>query len=172
MTVEAFDRFEDPGATAHDSTGPLAVTVSGEVNVDVPGDYTLFYSASNLFHTTTVTRVVQVRDTTAPVVSELVLTPDRLWPPNHAMVPISARYLVTDASELVSCTLSVTSNEALDGRGDGHTAVDWIITGPESLELRAERSGGGQGRVYTVLASCSDPSGNIGTATAAVTVPK
>jgi hypothetical protein len=41
MTVEAFTSFADPGATAHDDTGPLPVAVAGKVDVNVPGEYTL-----------------------------------------------------------------------------------------------------------------------------------
>jgi uncharacterized protein len=172
MTVEAFTSFTDPGATAQDASGPLPVTVSGAVDVNVPGDYVISYSASNLFHTTTVTRLVQVRDTVAPVVTGFTVTPDVLEPPNHQMVPIAALYTATDASGEISCTLSVTSNEAQNGIGDGSTPIDWIVTGPHTLELRAERSGRGQGRVYTVTVSCSDPSGNIGVASGTVTVPR
>jgi hypothetical protein len=39
------------------------------------------------------------------------------------------------------------------------------------VELRAERSGSGQGRVYTVTITASDLSGNQSTATVDVRVP-
>ena len=42
--------------------------------------------------------------------------------------------------------LSVTSDEAIDGTGDGHASPDWHVTGDMSLNLRAERSGSGSGR--------------------------
>ena len=66
LDVEAFTSFTDPGATAHDDEGPLDVTTSGAVDVNTPGDYTLMYSATNGYLTTTITRVVRVRDTIAP----------------------------------------------------------------------------------------------------------
>ena len=37
--------------------------------------------------------------------------------------------------------------------------------------LRAERAGGGTGRVYTICVKCEDASGNIAEATVDVTVP-
>ena len=69
LTVEAFTTFTDPGATAHDDQGPLPVSVVGSVDVNSPGDYTLTYSATNGYATTTVTRVVHVQDTIAPAIS-------------------------------------------------------------------------------------------------------
>lgn len=39
------------------------------------------------------------------------------------------------------------------------------------MELRSERAGGGNGRVYTVHVAVADANGNVGTATHAVIVP-
>ncbi len=65
---------------------------------------------------------------------------------------------------------SVDSNEpAMVGSGD--TTPDWVIRGPLAVELRAERSGGGRGRVYTLTLQCTDASGNTSTTTSLVTVP-
>jgi len=66
----------------------------------------------------------------------------------------------------------VSSNEPVNGLGDGDTAPDWDITGPMSLRLRAERSGVGGGRVYTITLECSDWSGNSVQRTVTVAVPK
>jgi hypothetical protein len=119
-----------------------------------------------------------VADTTPPVINSVVATPDTLWPPNHKFVPVSVVVTATDiCSTTTSCSVvSVTSNEAVDAHGSGHTGPDWITTNPGpaaspadlGVELRAERTGGGSGRIYTINVQCSDPSGN--TATAATTV--
>lgn len=172
LTVEAFTSFTDPGATAHDDTGALPVTTSGSVNVMVPGDYTLTYTASNLFHTTTLTRTVRVVDSTPPAISGFAVTPDTLGPPNHKLVNVAALYSVTDASDSATCTLAAVSNEPADGLGDGHTAQDTVLINNHTLQLRAERSGRGDGRIYTVTVTCTDPSGNVSTASAAVRVGK
>jgi hypothetical protein len=169
MTVEAFTSFTDPGATASDANGPLPVTVTGSVNVNVPGEYTLSYSATNGYRTTTVTRTVRVVDTTQPAITVFSVSPSMLMVPDHTMQEVGASYSVADASGVVQCTLSVSSNESPNGRGDGGTEVDWVVLDPTRALVRAERSGNGTGRVYTLLVSCSDPSGN--TATGTVTVP-
>jgi hypothetical protein len=67
--------------------------------------------------------------------------------------------------------VGVASNEPVNGLGDGDTAPDWLITGDHSLKVRAERSGKGSGRVYTITIQATDASGNAATATVAVTVP-
>ena len=52
-----------------------------------------------------------------------------------------------------------------------NTEPDWEITGPLSLNLRAERRGNGDGRIYTIEIACTDGSGNESSATTMVTVP-
>jgi uncharacterized repeat protein (TIGR01451 family) len=71
MTVECHTSFTDPGATAADACeGPVSVSASGSVNPDVPGTYTITYTATDSGNrTTTVTRTVNVVDTTPPTIS-------------------------------------------------------------------------------------------------------
>jgi hypothetical protein len=115
---------------------------------------------------------VTVQDTVAPVIESIRATPPVLWPPNHQMVPVTVRVRATDNCGRVRCRIvRITSNEATDGIGDGKTARDWRITGPLTALLRAERSGGAEGRVYTLTVECSDLSGNKIRGTVDVTVP-
>ena len=66
----------------------------------------------------------------------------------------------------------MTSDEANNSGGDGNTTND-IVIAPDckSVQLRSERSGNGNGRVYTITFKVTDASGNVATATAKVTVP-
>jgi hypothetical protein len=100
-------------------------------------------------------------------------SPNLLWPPNHKMVPVRVRFTTQgNCKEGLSCKItSVSSNEPVNGLGDGDTAPDWAITGDLSVNLRAERSGTGSGRVYTITLTCTDVLGNSSTGTANVTVP-
>lgn len=70
MTVECGSAFTDPGATASDQcVGSVAVTASGTVNTAVPGSYTITYTADDgNGNTATATRVMNVVDTTGPVI--------------------------------------------------------------------------------------------------------
>jgi hypothetical protein len=58
------------------------------------------------------------------------------------------------------------------GGGSGNTSPDWIITGPHTVQLRAERSGNGHGRVYSISIQATDAFGNqSATNVVTVTVP-
>jgi len=114
---------------------------------------------------------VNVVDTTAPTMSDLLLSATQLWPPNHQMVEVGVAYSATDLSP-ASCSLSVSSNEPVNGLGDGDMTPDWIIVDEHHLRLRAERAAGGTGRIYTVAADCTDIFGNATHKSASVNVPK
>ena len=114
---------------------------------------------------------VTVVDEEAPVISSVSANPNKLWPPNHKMVPVTVAVDATDNCDSVCQIISVTSNEPVNGLGDGNTAPDWVITGDLTVKLRAERSGKGNGRIYTITVECADSSGNNSTDTAKVTVP-
>jgi len=105
---------------------------------------------------------ISVVDTTPPVVQSVVPDRDVLWPPNHKMVPVTLDAVVTDAcGDTVWGIVSVTSNEASEGRGDGHFGGDWEILDDHTVLLRAERSGRGPGRIYTLGVQAADSAGNL-----------
>jgi hypothetical protein len=116
---------------------------------------------------------VTVIDFTPPVISAISARPNVLWPPNHKMAPVTVAVSASDNCDTAPvCKItSVSSNEPENGRGDGDTAPDWEITGDLILNLRAERSGNGSGRIYTITVICSDTSGNTSLGTATVSVP-
>ena len=63
------------------------------------------------------------------------------------------------------------SNEPDNGTGDGDTANDIVIIDNLTFQLRAERSGNGKDRIYTITYQAIDWAGNSTLATATVTVP-
>jgi len=111
------------------------------------------------------TTVASVVDTTPPELT-IAASPTTLWPPNHKLRPITVTVVtsdVCDASPTIRL-LSITSNEAANGTGDGNTSSDVAdaLIGQDDREfkLRAERSGNGGGRVYTITYEATDDSGN------------
>jgi hypothetical protein len=121
--------------------------------------------------------IIDIVDTTeptlAPVSSKLIL-----WPPNHDMVDIEIDTNAWDNSGMPILSATVASNEPIDGLGDSaNPAPDWTSpvidqeTGVVTLQLRAERSGRGDGRIYTVAIIAIDPSGNASTANVEIIVP-
>lgn len=104
------------------------------------------------------------------------LEPTLLWPPNHRLVGIEATVTATDVCGSTTIELtSIYSSEPGNSAGDGDTNVD--IKGANrgtadfDFALRAERVGDGNGRVYTVVYTATDASGNQASATSFVAVP-
>jgi hypothetical protein len=69
--------------------------------------------------------------------------------------------------------ISISSNESSNGLGDGNTEKDWEILNDHTIRLRRERSGRGDGRIYTITIIGVDASGNESLPVqTTVTVPK
>jgi len=182
LVVECHSTLNDPGATANDNcSGSFAATATSTVNVNVVGSYTITYNASDAAGNgaSPVVRNVTVVDTTAPTINLNGLTPS-LWPANHRYRTYQLTDFVSSVTDSCNTTLSlnsvvieqVTSDESENGNGDGNTLNDIIIGADcKSLQLRAERNGGGDGRVYTIKFRVRDAAGNTSTATVNVLVP-
>jgi hypothetical protein len=177
----------NPGtATATDNCP--GVTVSGvrsdsqPLNAPYPVGTTTITWTANDSHGNSASGVqtVKVNDATPPTI---VLTTNAisLGSPNHSYHTLTIANLV--ASVVDSCDPSVdindvvisqaTSDEIENGNGDGNTSND-IVIAPDckSLQLRAERQGGGDGRVYKITLKVKDSSGNIATAVRTIIVPQ
>ena len=179
----------DPGtASANDNCA--GVTVAGTrsdmlaLNAPYPvGTTTITWKATDASNNvTTATQTVTVKDVTPPTIT-LTTNVISLGSPNHQYETLTISQLVASASD--SCDPSVdindvvisqaTSDEAEDApdNGDGNTVND-IVIAPDckSLQLRAERQGAGDGRVYHITLKVKDSSGNVATAVRTITVPQ
>ena len=72
---------------------------------------------------------------------------------------------------IIACLLQPTIASAQYVVDDGNTSPDWVIRGPLTVDLRAERSGIGTGRVYTIEVEGRDAAGNTVRQSVAVRVP-
>jgi hypothetical protein len=118
---------------------------------------------------------VTVVDSMAPSV-QCAVAKDRLWPPNHRMADVGLTYSSMDICDANPLTfdVSVLSDEhpaTASGAGGAIHCEDAIIGPGGEVQLRAERSGGGDGRVYTIVVSATDSCGNVGICEVNVTVP-
>jgi hypothetical protein len=171
----------NPGtATATDNCSG-GVSVSGArsdgqpLNAPYPvGTTTITWTATDAHgNSSSANQTVNVTDPQAPTVTNPSASPSSLWPPNHKMADVTVSYNATDNCGSVNCVIGgVTSNEPVNGTGDGDTAPDWLIVDSHHVQLRAERAGSGSGRVYTITVVCTDGSNNVTTKTVTVTVPK
>lgn len=111
----------------------------------------------------------------APNLSTATAAPSSLWPPNHKWNDVLVSYTATSPChepQPIACSLSVGSNEPVNGRGDGNTSSDWQVVNANLVRLRAERSGLGTGRIYTITVTCTHTTGGpSATSTTSVLVP-
>ncbi len=151
---------------------PAPITLTGEgVNQSVDG------TCQDIAGNSASARVSGINiDKTPPTVS-CSASPNVLWPPNHNLVPVTLSVVVTDSLSGPAgfVLLSATSNEPDNGLGDGDLPNDIqgfaFGTPATSGQLRAERSGTGTGRVYTLTYKGMDRAGNSATCAATVMVP-
>ena len=161
-------------ATANDNLdGPVPVTcVPPSGSTFALGTTTVQCSASDAHgNIATGSFTITVRDTTPPTIVSITASPNNLWPPDHKMADVTVTVIATDLVDPAptSHIVSVSMNQADDSNGDGNTSPDWIITGPLTLQLRAERDSGSD-RVYTITIATTDSSGNTSIGTVTVTV--
>jgi hypothetical protein len=113
---------------------------------------------------------ITLEDTTPPDVSGETAV-ETLWPPNHRMMSVGLTVMASDLCDPEPVvTVEVVSDEDEEGPGNHHHP-DAMDLAPETLQLRAERDGGGDGRVYLILVTAEDACGNTSQACLAVTVP-
>jgi hypothetical protein len=127
------------------------------------------------------TVTVTVLDTTAPEL-EVSGEPVRLWPPNHKYRRVGISGFIDSASDVCDVDVSpadvvleeVSSDEPENSNGDGNTQDDIVLVDEcRAADLRGERRGGGNGRVYEALLAVSDSSGNTAEVTVEIArVPK
>jgi pantoate kinase len=94
-----------------------------------------------------------------------------LSPVKHQLITVAVVTATDALSGVASLNVTATSNEPDSGTGGGDVPGDIVITNG-TVQLRAERSPSGKGRIYTITARASDVAGNASTATATCSVPK
>lgn len=146
-----------------------------------PGNHTVTVTTTGACGSETQTAILTVNNGT-PVIN-LLTNSATMWPPNHAYQTFSITDFVASASS--SCDSSVDINDVVIEKvssdepeenpsgADGNTLND-IVIAPDckSVQLRRERDGNLNGRVYTITFKVADSFGNTTTATVKVSVPK
>lgn len=119
-------------------------------------------------NTATYSYVANIVDQEAPVITGVYANPAILTPPDHKMRNVKIFYEVADNCGPVTNILSVVSNKPVNNNKN----PDWIIIDDHNLQLRAERSGTGEDRQYTIKITSTDFAGNVSTQTVIVVVPQ
>jgi uncharacterized repeat protein (TIGR01451 family) len=136
LTVECHTSYTDAGASAADSCGgPVAVSPSGSVNINAPGNYTLTYTATDPSgNTATATRAVHVRDTTPPVITVVGANP--------FTVEQGSAFVDPGATANDSCggPLAVTPSGSVNVNVIGTYTITYTATDPSGNTATATRT--------------------------------
>ena len=116
---------------------------------------------------------VTVLDTNDPPACDLARADvTSLWPPNHKLIPLTITGVRDPNDDSITLTvLSVTSDEPVNGLGDGDTTPDAVITDGRA-SVRAERAGSRNGRVYVVNFIATDTQGASCSGSTTIGVPQ
>ncbi len=177
--ADPYAAFSSP--TAVDACDPNPSLVSADVVTALCGatykvtrTWTATDASNNSYATS---QTITVLDTQAPVISTNANA--TMWPPNHDYWTFDLNDMVSSITEACNTNIdagdvtidSVWSDEGENAYADGNTMNDIVIDcSRQSVMLRAERQGSGNGRVYTVRLQLSDGC-NTGYAFFQVSVP-
>lgn len=108
-----------------------------------------------------------------PVCSGAVASETRLWPANHKFNSIDVLGVTDAEGDPVTITIdSIYQDEAVNANGSGNTAPDGQGVGTSTAQVRAERVGNGNGRVYYITFTAEDLYGGTCSGQVQVGVPK
>jgi predicted extracellular nuclease len=160
-------------------TGQVKGVADYHIDADEPSvlDYNTDFKTANLINTLYAPDEFRISDHD-PVIVGLCTPPSlkvgvsqgTLWAANHKYATVNATLNATNDVASVDL-ISVVSNEPDNGLGDGDTPNDIVIVDNDTFQLRAERSGTGDGRIYTITYKATNTCGASVLATATVTVP-
>lgn len=125
--------------------------------------------------------VAKIADTSACTLAVTTET-TTLSPPNHKYAHVALADCITGVVDSCAGPLTVaaanatitrvTSDEPESAPGTGHTCNDALIVDSSTAALvRAERKGGGNGRVYSIDFTVTGPSGDTASGSCSVRVP-
>jgi hypothetical protein len=142
--------------TNKESPAALGARVTGPNRDSNPANNSAFFSTPVLLH-----------PNLPPDCSNVGAKPTLLWPPNHTLRRIAIARVTDPDDDTVTLTVSgVTQDEPVGSSPDASSG-----TTADSVLLRAERDGNGDGRVYRVGFTASDGQGGACSGTVTVGVP-
>ena len=176
--VENSPSFESVFTPVFENECDATITTLGErnsvLNREHSGIVGIFNNAGIITADTISDSIADTSDkcNIAPVCSEAVPSTSSIWPVNHKMVPITIDGVTDeDGDEITIVITSIMQDEPVNGLGDGDTSPDGDGVGTSTAEVRAERSGTSDGRVYIVSFAAFDGRGGMCMESVEVGVP-
>ncbi|CCG01946.1 putative exported chitinase [Blastococcus saxobsidens DD2] len=173
--------LDEPYGYAWTGTGPLqpargsaeyGASPSTDISYEIEGTYTIDLAVTDddggtgrdSQRVTVLNRPPSCADAASSVAS--------LWPPQHEYARVGVVGLSDPEGDALTVTVtSIRQDEPVREPGSGNTGPDATGVGTATAELRAERSGGGDGRVYHVGFVVDDGHGGSCEGTVTVGVP-
>ena len=151
-----------PAVSGNDHCGPITYTPASGSFFRIGSTSVIGITASGQKCSFTVT----IADNQPPVLSKLVLSPRRLWPANGKMREVNLQYTHSDNAQESTCAVTVTANDQNNGVGT------YQVLSANRVRLLASRLPDGSPRVYTIIVTCSDASGNTTRRSTTITVAR
>lgn len=169
----AWSQIAGPAAALSDSGSPMPSFIAPLVGLD--GAILVFQLvvSDGVLESAPAQVAIAVLNVNSPPACERArASVSALWPPNHKLLPLSIINVNDpDDDRITLSVLAVTQDEPLNGLGDGDTGPDAVILQGNTLLLRAERAGSGNGRVYHVRFKAEDDAGESCTGEVTTAVP-
>jgi hypothetical protein len=108
-----------------------------------------------------------------PVCAAPIPSIDAIWPPNHEFVIVDVVGVTDPEGDAITISIdAIFQDEPVEGTGDGNFTPDAMGVGTSAALVRAERDGGGNGRVYHIYFTAEDGHGGTCSGEVLVSVPK
>ncbi len=175
------------GPNAGQQSDPGECTVNANCTTDANGQVSWSYQSNGQVGTDTIracftdpttsrqtcTEATKEWTNRPPVCTAVAPSLTELWPPNHKLRLVSLSGATDPEGGPVTLTITgVTQDEPVNSRGDGNTSPDATLgQASNEVSLRAERSGTGDGRVYRIAFTATDPAGASCSGVVTVSVP-
>ena len=170
VSLSVYDNLSGVAKTEYQVNDGAWIVYTGSIPAFGEGVYTVGYRSTDQAGNVEPIKTIAFKIDKTPPVLTVQLDKTSIWPDNHKMVTIQATLNSSDATSGVAAVVltSITSNEPDSGQGDIQAIIGTPAT---SFSLRAERSGQGIGRVYTIIYTATDIAGNKSATSTTVIVP-
>jgi len=163
----------DPPVATDDCGVPTVVSVPPSGSTFPKGTTTVTSTATDSDGLTAeCTFDITVEDNEPPTVTSSVASPI-LWSPRHMMVDVGLSAVVNDNCPGTVLSVVVYGDEEdEESSGDGFHSPDALDIAAGTLRLRSERKGDADGRVYLIVVTATDESGNTAFSCCTVVIPR
>jgi len=178
-TFDGMLGYLDHSLANADLTEQVSGVTIWHINTDEPAviDYENFfnppgYYTPDAYRASDHDPVITGLDLGVPICDAAMPSMEMLGPVNHKMVPITILNVTDPEGDELTITIDgIWQDEPVNASDDGNTAPDGAGVGTDTAQVRAERDGLGNGRVYHIYFTADDGNDNSCSGEVMVSVP-